>query len=361
MTKREQEILGYIKDNPFVSQAEIAEKANITRSSVAVHITNLMKKGLLQGRAYVLSNNSYVVAIGAANIEILGIPEKKLSRNGNNDGLVRQTVGGICRNISENLKRLDIDVELISAFSDDHYGNLLMDSCKNFNISISSSLFVPNNKSGISVCVAEETEESHYMVTDTSIYERITPDYIMSRADVIRGAKAIVVDANLRQDTIEYIASAFSAPIFVDPVSVEKCKKLENVLGKIYAIKPNKAEAEVLTGMEIKKYKDLRLAASTLLDKGVKQLFISLGSGGVFYASEQSCGRVPSIVDTVINASGAGDAFLAGVVYAHLNRFNIKHAAQIGSAASKISLSSPETVNKDMSGDLVNSVLIKAF
>ena len=40
MTQRERQILNWIEENPLISQQELAEKAGITRSSVAVHISN---------------------------------------------------------------------------------------------------------------------------------------------------------------------------------------------------------------------------------------------------------------------------------------------------------------------------------
>ena len=49
ITERERQILRWIEENPLISQQELAELGNITRSSVAVHISNLMKKGLIQG------------------------------------------------------------------------------------------------------------------------------------------------------------------------------------------------------------------------------------------------------------------------------------------------------------------------
>ena len=55
MTQREQQILDWIRENPRISQQELAEKAGITRSSVAVHISNLAKKGYILGKGYVLS------------------------------------------------------------------------------------------------------------------------------------------------------------------------------------------------------------------------------------------------------------------------------------------------------------------
>ena len=51
MTQRESEILKLIEKEPLLSQREIAEILGITRSSVAVHISNLMKKGLIVGKS----------------------------------------------------------------------------------------------------------------------------------------------------------------------------------------------------------------------------------------------------------------------------------------------------------------------
>ena len=49
MTRREQEILEIIKEKPTIEQSELAAMLGITRSSVAVHIANLQKKGYILG------------------------------------------------------------------------------------------------------------------------------------------------------------------------------------------------------------------------------------------------------------------------------------------------------------------------
>ena len=54
MTQRERQILNWIKENPMISQQELADKAGITRSSAAVHISNLMKKGYISGKGYIV-------------------------------------------------------------------------------------------------------------------------------------------------------------------------------------------------------------------------------------------------------------------------------------------------------------------
>ena len=58
MTQRERQILQLIEANPLISQQQIADKLGITRSSAAVHISNLMKKGCIAGKGYVLRSGS---------------------------------------------------------------------------------------------------------------------------------------------------------------------------------------------------------------------------------------------------------------------------------------------------------------
>lgn len=69
---RENEIFGTIKNNPYISQDEIANKLSIKRSSVA-DISNLIKKGDLIGKAYVFNENigNEACVLGAVVILIL--------------------------------------------------------------------------------------------------------------------------------------------------------------------------------------------------------------------------------------------------------------------------------------------------
>lgn len=50
MTQRERQILNWIEADPMISQQELADRAGITRSSVAVHISNLMKRAASPAR-----------------------------------------------------------------------------------------------------------------------------------------------------------------------------------------------------------------------------------------------------------------------------------------------------------------------
>lgn len=70
LTAREIEILEFIKRHPMISQEELARHFGITRSSVAVHISNLMKKGAIMGKGYVVNEQVSIVVIGRVFLEI---------------------------------------------------------------------------------------------------------------------------------------------------------------------------------------------------------------------------------------------------------------------------------------------------
>ena len=95
MTQRERQILNWIKENPMISQQELADKAGITRSSAAVHISNLMKKGYISGKGYIVRTAPYVTVVGGVNMDIGGRSAAPLVDRDSNPGQVRMSLGGV--------------------------------------------------------------------------------------------------------------------------------------------------------------------------------------------------------------------------------------------------------------------------
>ncbi|HEV8044545.1 MAG TPA: carbohydrate kinase [Rubrobacter sp.] len=59
---------------------------------------------------------------------------------------------------------------------------------------------------------------------------------------------------------------------------------------------------------------DVEEAAGMLLDRGVSLVLVSLGPDGAFYVSKEFSGEVPTFEVEVVDATGAGDAFLAAAL-----------------------------------------------
>ena len=136
--------------------------------------------------------------------------------------------------------------------------------------------------------------------------------------------------------------------IFVDPVSIGKAKAIKKLIGKIHTLKMNKMEAEFLSETKINDRADLDKACVFFLGQGIKRVFITLGSDGVYFSTVEKKGSFIPQAAEIKNATGAGDAFMAGIIYSHINGFELEKAARFGSSTAIAALSSEETVNPEL-------------
>ena len=68
LSEKEAQLFNLIKTNPYFSQQELAEKMNLSRSTVANMISRLIEEKYLLGRAYFVTEKAYLVCMGGANV-----------------------------------------------------------------------------------------------------------------------------------------------------------------------------------------------------------------------------------------------------------------------------------------------------
>ena len=349
MTQRERQILGLIEANPMISQQELADTLNITRSSVAVHISNLQKKGYIAGKGYVLRSGSYAVVVGGVNVDICGRAHGPLVAADSNPGSVSVSLGGVGRNIAHNLCLMGADVRMLTAFGEDLHGQKVASSCAELGIDVSHALRPADIATSTYLYVADQDGEMSVAISDMSICERITPAYLAANLSLLQNAQVVVADTNIPAESLVYLAENCTAPLFCDPVSTAKAVKLLPILHKIHTLKPNRLEAELLSGVKIETKEDVAKAAQALIEKGVRRVFISMGADGVFSATANDQLLLPNLPSTMVNTTGCGDAFMAALVWAYLEGTDLKNTTLAGLAAGSIAMESSETINPNMS------------
>lgn len=373
ITGRETEILQWIRENPLISQNELAEKAGITRSSVSVHISNLIKKGLILGKGYVTGGSKPVTVIGAVNIDISASASASFRKADSNPGKIKVSAGGVGFNIASNSALLGVPVCFISVFGGDTHASFLKHKCLERGLDISASLTVDTAVSSCYVCINNEDGDMVSAVNDMDIYEHITPEYIEKKLPLINKSVLCVIDTNIPARTIAYIAEHCTVPLIAEPVSAHKAVKLLPVLHKLYALTPNKMEAFALynaskAGQGISPA--LAELARFFIESGVRRIYISLGEKGLFCADKNARYRVKPFVPEnadrarkavrkgadstkgaqrfIKNTTGAGDSQTAAVVWAILKNMSLKESADAGIAAASLCLESEEAVNDNL-------------
>ena len=344
----------------MISQQELAQRAGITRSSVAVHISNLMKKGIITGKGYIIHTAPYAVVAGGVNMDIGGRPVRELVRRDSNPGQVRMSLGGVGRNIAHNMSLLGMDVRLLTAFGDDLYAQKIAASCGELGIDISHALTVPGGVTSTYLFISDQRGDMELAVSDMDIYRHVTPQYLAAQQPLLDNAQLIVLDANLPEEAVAWLAGHARVPVFADPVSTAKAEKLRPVLGRLHTLKPNRLEAQLLSGVEIGDEAGLNRAADALLATGLRRVFISLGEDGIFAADHSGRIHVPCLKGNMVNTTGCGDAAMAAIAWAYLEGTDLEGTARAALAAGAIAMESEETINPEMSAQTLRDRLARS-
>ena len=346
MKRREDEILEIINDNPLISQKEIADILDITRSSVGVHINNLTKKGKIIGRGYVLSKVDKVCVIGGANLDFIGVPTGKLYKGSSSIGQINIQIGGSGRNIAENIVKLGVHTELITALGKDSNGKTIQDHCLKVGIQLDKNSIFEGKSTSLFLSVMNEEGELVHGISDMSIIDEITPALITQKKSDINNSELIILDTNLPQETIEYVVSNFKKKrILIETVSIKKVEKIKNIIAGIYLLKPSVEELEVLAEMKINNEEDLIEAANKLIVKGLDKLIVSYEDKGTYCFEKDNYFIEKPKNNNVSYNNGVREAFLAAVVYGLYHDLDIHETIKLANEAANMTYESEENVS----------------
>ena len=297
---------------------------------------------------------SAITVIGGANIDLSATLTDSFIAADSNPGKVDIGYGGVARNIAHNLALMGNRVQLLTAFGSDLFGRLIEDHCKQQGIDVHLSAVVDNVRSGTYLCIHNHSGEMIAAVADTEAVSVITPDWLEHRLGDINQSDYVVADTNITEAAIRYLMENVTVPLLIDGVSSTKAHRMMNALNNaklpyLHTLKLNLKEAVAITNEA-----DYALAAQRLIDLGVAHVYITLGSDGVYCRSAAQEWLFPALpITDVVNTNGAGDAFLAGVVYAMTKGLEFPQTAQYGLMAARATLMSPKAVNPDIANILL--------
>ena len=286
---------------------------------------------------------------GGVNIDICGKSFDPLIPVDSNPGTVRLSLGGVGRNIAHNLRLLGEPVCMLTALGGDLYAKRVQEHCQSIGIDLSHARHVPEAATSTYVFLAGPDGDMAMAVCDAEIANAITPAYLATQLPLLNQSPVVVLETNLPSQSIRYLAEHCTAPLFADPVSVTKAEKLRGVLGQLHTLKPNKLEAELLSGVPITDDESLERAACALLSTGLKRVFISLGAEGLYCAEGAQRFLCPCPETNLVNATGGGDALMAGLVKGWLLGLSLEDTARLALACSAIAVEGAQTINSQLS------------
>lgn len=302
----------------------------------------------------------YIAGVGALNADFIGRSREAPVMRDSNPGFARFNAGGVTRNILENLARMGMDCRLITAVGKDAMGKAVLAATREAGVDVSRALVVDGAATSIYCAILDPAGDMFLALSDMRILEHVNESYLDQHAVLLRGANAVVLDPSLPVSAIEQVlALAKNTPVIADPVSTNYAKKLLGLTGRFYALKPNRMELEILSGMPCDTPAALRRAAEALVLTGCKRVYVTLGAEGCAYADDAGTYLRMKLrpAQNMENATGAGDAFTAATVFSLVRGYAPERGVSLALAAGLAAALSPATVEPAMSEALLERIL----
>ena len=296
---------------------------------------------------------SKIYVIGGANVDISARSFNQIVDYDSNPGKVSYSFGGVAHNIARNLSNIGCKVDYITAFSNDHFGRQLVESMRNSNISIDHSQFFDDQTTSLYLAVVEPDGDMKVAIADMEILSHLDITKLEPILKSLSDDDILVLDTNLTVEQIGKLINMAACQIFVDPISTAKAVKISGYLDKVDMLKPNRLEAEILSGLKLEDKDDYLPVLNWFIEKGCGSIVISMGKDGLIGSNGNEAYHLSNTRVEIVNTTGAGDAFMAGYVYRQHHGLSFLESLKYALANSAIALISLDTVNSKNSEEML--------
>lgn len=282
------------------------------------------------------------LVIGAQNVDLFAHAQGKVSMRDSNRAKMTLAYGGVACNIASNLALLGNRVSFLTVFGDDAFGDLAKQNLAKMHVSMDESLTLKKANNSMYMAVMDNDNDLLLGLNDMDILDLLSVDFLKTKADFISGFDVLVLDTNLSIDALEYLLHHHADKQFViDAVSAEKVVKIKDLLSKVFLLKVNALELAALSDKDTQDKQ-----TDELLSLGLLSILVTDKGSEIMYRSRTECIKsMPIIADAIVNASGAGDAFLAGFIHGLIHGIDTASSLHIAKKMAWLTLQSSSSVN----------------
>lgn len=254
-----------------------------------------------------------VLVVGGANTDYL-VYGSRLPRPGETveGNRFLEAAGGKGANQAVAAARLGANVAFVGRVGNDARGRALVDTLRAEGVDTSLVVFDDEAETGVALVSVDERGEKQIM-TAPGANARLTSQDVHAAAVHIANASVVLVQLEVPLDAVDAairLGRAAGAKVVLDPAPARLLA--EDLLVDVHVIRPNAAEAEALTAVEIDCRESACTAAKNLIRRGVGAAIIAAPGGDLVVVGDEEM-WLPHRQVHIVDTTGAGDAFAAAL------------------------------------------------
>lgn len=293
-----------------------------------------------------------IVTVGTVYVDIKGYPEGQFFPTGRNAGDIKYFHGGVARNIAEDVAKLGDDSILVSLVDDSGVAADVIKHLKAVNVETN---YVKATKKGMGTWMAVFDNKGELCASISKRPELLPICDILASDEeqIFKDAAGILLEIDIDEQIVDLtmrLAEKYDIPVYAVISNMTIAKERINYIKKTTCFFCNRLEAGIFFDK-----KTLALSPQEMLDmlklelKKMKMqaMVITMDSDGAVYATAKGeAGLCPALPITVVDTTGAGDAFFAGTSVGILRRLSLAEACALGTEAAASVLRTKENVLK---------------
>ena len=292
-----------------------------------------------------------IVVFGAVFVDIKGYPIDQYIPSGRNVGRVIQVHGGVSRNVAEDIANLELRPTYVSVVDDTGIGQDVIDKLKRHKVNTDYIVKTPDGL-GTWLAIFDNNGDVVASISkrpDLSKIEEVLDQYgdkIISEAD------SVVVEIDMEPDLLGRIfdlAEKYHKKIFAVVSNMSIAMERRDLLSKVSCIVCNEQEAGLLFSEE---YEGLPIDVleNKLIDNinnaQIGRMVVTLGDrGAIFAVKGGEHGFCPPQKVDVIDTTGAGDSFFAGIAVGLTYGKSLRESCSIGTRLASAVIATKESVS----------------
>ncbi|MBQ0064507.1 MAG: carbohydrate kinase family protein [Firmicutes bacterium] len=291
-----------------------------------------------------------IVAVGPIYVDIKGFPLDGYIPTGRNAGFIQYVYGGVSHNVIRDITSLNLKPTFVSMVDDSAIGQDILNALKERKVN-TEYMQVCENGMGTWLAVFNENND---VAGSISARPDLTPLLTMLKEkgdEIISQADSVVVETDVDIEIVERMISLSKRhhkKIFGVVANMGIARERKELLKELDCFVCNEQEAEQLfyADYKDKSIEEIQANICKKINKwGYKAIVVTLGSKGCLYASQTGeTGFVPSQKVSVVDTTGAGDAFFAGVTVGLTYNKSFEEACKLGTKLACNVIQSTESV-----------------
>ena len=290
-----------------------------------------------------------IVVIGAVFVDIKGYPINQFVPDGRNAGKVIETHGGVSRNVVEYIANVELKPTFVSVVDKTGISTDVIDKLNRHKV---NTQYIQRTDDGLGTWLAIFNNEGDVFA---SISKRPDLSPISEMLDlygdeIVRDADSVVVEIDMESDLLRRIftlADKYNKKVYAVVSNMSIASERRDLMKQTDCVVCNLQEAEILFSSDYSNHSVEELAE--IISKSAKKahypkVVVTMGENGAVYCDENGYGICPAQKTAVVDTTGAGDAFFAGVAIGLTYHKTLVESCQIGTKLASSVIATKEAV-----------------